>query len=242
MMNVPSPKPPSVPTQVEDRLPDADQRGDSEEVLENEVTTEMGMDGIRIEEVSIGGYECPQFVFSKNKERRIYRPWRRGLPIEYYDPRVLYLIGNRVGRAIKVDKNTMQHERRKYDRNCMEINLSKALLAMFSIKGRRYKIEYEGVYLLCLTCGKFRHCKDGCQVSIKGKNVDVAQGGSKNHNMKQCETSRENEGEVIGEAREGPWQVVQKQHRGRKCLEVRMWRKFNNLHVWVVLVFRSISY
>lgn len=34
-----------------------------------------------------------------------------GLPIEYYDPEVLKFIGNRVGRATKVDKNTLQQER-----------------------------------------------------------------------------------------------------------------------------------
>lgn len=42
-----------------------------------------------------------------------------GLSIEYYDTRVLTFIGNRVGRAIKVDKNTMQHERGKYARICV---------------------------------------------------------------------------------------------------------------------------
>lgn len=73
-----------------------------------------------------------------------------GLPIEYYDSKVLHLIGNRVGRAVKVDKNTLQEDRGKYVRFCMEVELAKPLLAMFTIKERKYKIEYEGLHLMCL--------------------------------------------------------------------------------------------
>ncbi|XP_058767374.1 uncharacterized protein LOC131641072 [Vicia villosa] len=39
-----------------------------------------------------------------------------GLPIEYYDPKVLSFIGDRVGKAVKVDKNTLKQERGKYAR------------------------------------------------------------------------------------------------------------------------------
>lgn len=33
-----------------------------------------------------------------------------GLPIGYFDVMVLSFIGNRVGKSVKVDKNTIQHE------------------------------------------------------------------------------------------------------------------------------------
>ncbi|XP_058769477.1 uncharacterized protein LOC131643301 [Vicia villosa] len=57
-----------------------------------------------------------------------------GLPIEYYDPKLLHVIGDLARRTIKVDKNTLQHERGKYARICVKVNISKPLLAMFSIK------------------------------------------------------------------------------------------------------------
>lgn len=38
---------------------------------------------MRVEEVIIGGYECPNFVFSKKEEKQIYRPWRRGLIVKF---------------------------------------------------------------------------------------------------------------------------------------------------------------
>ncbi|XP_058760028.1 uncharacterized protein LOC131633324 [Vicia villosa] len=83
-----------------------------------------------------------------------------GLPVEYYDPKVVHVIGDRVGRTVKVDKNTLQTERGKYARLCVEVDISKPLLAMFSIKNKSYKVEYEGLHMLCLTCGKFGHYKD----------------------------------------------------------------------------------
>lgn len=63
------------------------------------------------------------------------------LPIEYYDKRVLTFNGNRIGKAINVDKNTLTRERGKYVRLCIQFGISKPLLSMFVIKGRHYKVE-----------------------------------------------------------------------------------------------------
>ncbi|PNX57927.1 hypothetical protein L195_g058937, partial [Trifolium pratense] len=76
-----------------------------------------------------------------------------GLPIEYYDSRILHFIGNRIGKTVKVDKKTLLQERGKFARLCVEVDLSKPLLAMFELKGRHYTVEYEGLHLLCLSCG-----------------------------------------------------------------------------------------
>ncbi|XP_058760412.1 uncharacterized protein LOC131633741 [Vicia villosa] len=292
----------------------------SEEVEEEEETDQdehdtsvVDLQGMKVNEVSIGGYDCPEFVLSKYEESRMHRPWRRGvivkllgrkigykaletrlkqmwvrkgiiniidvgndyylvaftheddknaalaegpwfiydhyltvkewspdfqpnsdtivnvavwiriagLPIEYYDPKFLHFVGDRVGKTIKVDKNTLQQERGKYARICVEVNITKTLLAMFTIKGRRYKIEYEGLHLLCLKCGKFGHYKEGCQSTIKGKEVNVHDGNMKvitgggdgNPNTKAVQKSLD--------AGDGPWQIVQKQRRGRKMSKNR---------------------
>ncbi|MCH86877.1 hypothetical protein A2U01_0007737, partial [Trifolium medium] len=83
-----------------------------------------------------------------------------GLPIEYYDSGILHFIGNRIGTTVKVDKNTLLQERGKYARLCVEVDLSKPLLAMFELKGRHYKVEYEGLHLLCLKCGRYDHLSE----------------------------------------------------------------------------------
>ncbi|WJX35274.1 hypothetical protein P8452_23289 [Trifolium repens] len=199
---------------------DDEEEEDEEEGEEGEAEGE----GMKVEERVLGGYECPEFIFSKQEEKRLYRPWRRGvvvkllgrrigykaletrlkqmwvrkgviniidlsndyylvafsheedqyaalmdgpwfiydhyltvkewspnfhpasdtiqevavwlrisgLPIEYYDSRALRFIGNRIGRTVKVDKNTLSQERGKYARLCVQVNLSKPLLAMFT--------------------------------------------------------------------------------------------------------------
>lgn len=87
--------------------------------------------------------------------------WIAGLPIEYYDSKILPIIGDLVGKTVKVDKNTIHLERGKYARICVKVNLTKSLFAMFTIKERMFMIEYEGLHLLCLSCGRFGHYNEG---------------------------------------------------------------------------------
>jgi hypothetical protein len=79
------------------------------------------------------------------------------------------------------------------------------------LKGRHYKVEYEGLHLLCLACGRFDHYSNGCPNKSKpasgsegsGSNTGGAVGG----------------GEKKGEKEEGPWIVVKKQRKPRKAKE-----------------------
>lgn len=82
--------------------------------------------------------------------------------MEYYDSKILKQIGNRIGKTLRVDNNTLLHQRGKYARLCVDLDLTQPVLALFEIKERYYDIEYEGLHLLCLTCGHFGHYKDGC--------------------------------------------------------------------------------
>ncbi|XP_058775627.1 uncharacterized protein LOC131649904 [Vicia villosa] len=289
------------------------------EIAEQDKDGDFDLEGIKVKECKIGGYDCLQIILSKYEEKRIQRPWRRGvivkllgrkigykaletrlkqmwvrkgviniidlshdyylvaftheddknaaladgpwfiydhyltvkewspdfhpesdaivnvavwirisgLPVEYYDPKVLHVIGDLVGRTVKVDKNTLQRERGKYARICVEVNISKPLLAMFSIKDSSYKIEYEGLHLLCLTCGKFGHYKEGCSLKIKGKEI-VTEQGDKGKSVGVQIGGTTQGGMSIDE---GPWQVVQKQRRGRKTVEVK--KKQPTVTSWV---------
>lgn len=94
-----------------------------------------------------------------------------------------------------------------------EVNLSKPLLAMFSIKYMDYKIEYEGLQMLCLVCERFGHYKEGCLVNNKGKGVAVEQGIVLGQREGQ---SMEDNHLGGGDKGEGPWQVMQKLRRGRR--------------------------
>ncbi|XP_058746880.1 uncharacterized protein LOC131619849 [Vicia villosa] len=273
-----------------------------DEVEEGDVEGSDG--GVIVEECQIGGYDCPAFRLSKYEEKRIQRPWRRGvivkllgrkigykalearlrqmwvrrgmisivdlgndyylvafsheddknvalsdgswfiydhyltvkewcpnfhsesdtiervtvwlriagLPIEYYDPIILTTIGNRIGKTVKVDKTTSQVERGKYARICVEVDLSKPLLAMFTIKKKMYKIEYEGLHLICLVCGRFGHYKEGCSENKRVNNDSSEKGGNSSE-------ATHGVGDLLqGGMGDGPWKVVQKQIRGKKLM------------------------
>lgn len=87
------------------------------------------------------------------------------LPIEYYDHKLLLFIGNQNGKTI--DVYTLNRERANYARLCIQVNLTKPILQMFSIMERHYKVKYEGLHLLCLTCGRFRHYTKGCMENTR---------------------------------------------------------------------------
>jgi hypothetical protein len=133
-----------------------------------------------------------------------------GLPIEYYDKSILSIIGNRIGRTVKVDRNTLLQERGKYARLCVEVDLTKPLLAMFSIKDRSYKVEYEGLHTLCISCGQFGHYRDGCPKKTQ------ANAPARENNNKDSGNSGVPTVETYGGG-EGPWTVVQKPKRTRKA-------------------------
>lgn len=43
---------------------------------------EMQWGEIKVEEEMIGGYEFPNLIFSKEKEKRIQKPWRRSVIVK----------------------------------------------------------------------------------------------------------------------------------------------------------------
>ncbi|GAU16650.1 hypothetical protein TSUD_326000 [Trifolium subterraneum] len=61
------------------------------DVIDEEIVDEAE---IRVNEGLFGEYECPEFVFSKAEEKRIFMPWRKGV--------IVKLLGRRIGyKALK---------------------------------------------------------------------------------------------------------------------------------------------
>ncbi|WJX54348.1 hypothetical protein P8452_40243 [Trifolium repens] len=63
--------------------------------------------------------------------------------------------------------------------------------------------------MLCLTCGKFGHYKDGCPEKIKVPAAAPEVGGNQNSVDNQAPA-------LVGGNWDGPWKVVQKPKRGKK--------------------------
>ncbi|XP_028753112.1 uncharacterized protein LOC114712734 [Neltuma alba] len=91
--------------------------------------------------------------------------WVR-LPGDYYDKKFFFHLGNKIGKAIKVDEMTYLRARRMYARMCVEIDLNAPLLPAYTVDGNRLKIEYEGLHMICFVCGKFGHDSTHCPSRI----------------------------------------------------------------------------
>lgn len=88
------------------------------------------------------------------------------LPIEFYNEKVLLELGSRLGKAVKVDHMTLRVAHGKYARVCVEIDLTQPLIPTVTLNGRIYKVEYEGLHLICFDCGRYGHRKEECNLNV----------------------------------------------------------------------------
>lgn len=84
------------------------------------------------------------------------------LPIEYYDKEFLMKIRSKIGRPVRIDQVTRLISRGKFSRICVEIDVTKPLLAKFKLRKRVIRIEYEGIHLIFFECGVYGNHKDEC--------------------------------------------------------------------------------
>ncbi|XP_057451901.1 uncharacterized protein LOC130743687 [Lotus japonicus] len=103
-------------------------------------------------------------VVAANSEISTTAVWIRipGLGFQFYDEIILLTLASAVGTPIRVDMNTVDMQRRKYARICVEIDLNKPVLGRVGLRGVWYNIEYEGLHLLCSHCGCYGHLARNC--------------------------------------------------------------------------------
>ncbi|XP_028799741.1 uncharacterized protein LOC114755036 [Neltuma alba] len=91
------------------------------------------------------------------------------LPFECYEEEVLQVIGDQIGKTVKVDNTTSFQSRGKFARLGVQVDLMKPLLPYLIMEGREFKVEYEGLHLLCFHCGRYGHMERDCKE--KGKDM-----------------------------------------------------------------------
>lgn len=121
--------------------------------------------------------------------------------------------------------------RGKFARLCVEVDITKPLLAKFWLKRKVRRIEYEGVHLICFICRTYGHNAELCTQSQQesDKLTEQAQGTDKpNGEWRQPRTRKDNHQdnspETKPEVKEayGPWMIAarnprrQYQNVGRK--------------------------
>jgi len=97
--------------------------------------------------------------------------------VEYFHKHFrLNKIGRKIGRVIKLDSTTANVEKRQFTRLCVEVDLTKLLLSRFRLNGKIWTIQYEGLKMICFTCGKQGHREDNCPLNAPtadtGDNVE----------------------------------------------------------------------
>jgi len=134
--------------------------------------------------------------------------------------------GNHIGRTLKIDRTTSIGTRGNYARSCVEVDLTKQLLAKFKLRRRIRRIMYEGLHLICFHCGWYSgHKKESCPhvsdtTTHQGRDKEeeeVNNGGLKeNQNSGGQEAAPVIRSEVV-EAY-GQWMVAKK--AGRKISKI----------------------
>lgn len=69
---------------------------------------------------------------------------------------------------MKVDHNTLKVSCGRFARVCVEIDLTKPMIGRICVEGKWYRIEYEGLHIICSHCGCYGHHSCDCS-NPKGK-------------------------------------------------------------------------
>ena len=98
------------------------------------------------------------------------------LPIEFYHRVVLKEIGSAIRPVLCIDSYIAFGSRGSYARLCVQVDLEKPLINMIKIRKCRQVVLYEGIFVLCFSCGRFGLTQDKCCYNIKQSEKDGEHG------------------------------------------------------------------
>lgn len=84
------------------------------------------------------------------------------LPVNFYHKSILMGIAKGLGKPIRVDDTTLNLERARFARVCVEVDLRKPLKGSVLINKERYYVSYEGLSNICSNCGIYGHLVHKC--------------------------------------------------------------------------------
>ncbi|KAI9096372.1 hypothetical protein K1719_026091 [Acacia pycnantha] len=113
--------------------------------------------------VSFSSKEDRDYAYHEDCQRRI-AVWVRipDLPMELCTVESLGMIGNMIGKMIKIDRSMSIYDKGGFARICVEVDLQKPLLSAFTAFGADKQLVYEGLHLVCFECGLYGHERKGC--------------------------------------------------------------------------------
>lgn len=163
----------------------------------------------------------PNFNASKETIRSMI-VWIRiaGLPIEFIRDDFLSLVGNFLGATFKVYTSSEQG-RRMFARLCVLVDVSKPLKTYLQIEDQYFKLQYEGLNMICFECGRYGHVKENCDFKqVDSENASSEKQIDKNHSEREVQKES---GKVDQEPPSyGPWMQLLTSSRVRKKKEIQV--------------------
>lgn len=68
-----------------------------------------------------------------------------------------------MGTLVKVYTNTLNIERGRFARTCVEIGLTLLVVRKVGVSGHWYNVWYEGFHIICSRCGCYGHHPRDCR-------------------------------------------------------------------------------
>ena len=84
------------------------------------------------------------------------------IPVSYYHPSILMGIAGSLGKPLKVEMTTLNLERGRFARVCVEVNLSTPLKGTVLINDESFFVSCEGLVKICSACGLYGHLVHAC--------------------------------------------------------------------------------
>lgn len=85
------------------------------------------------------------------------------------------MLGQVIGKVIKIDYNQESAIRSKFAGIAVELCLNKPLCSQFLLDGKRERIKYESLPTICFQCGRYDHKSEICPE----QNTNENSGGSR---------------------------------------------------------------
>ncbi|XP_031127744.1 uncharacterized protein LOC116029845 [Ipomoea triloba] len=79
----------------------------------------------------------------------------------------LQKVGNKLGRIVRIDHTTSLVSRGKFTRVCVESDITKPLISRFTLEDKVWHVAYEGIHVVCFSCGMYGHKQDLCPTASK---------------------------------------------------------------------------
>lgn len=103
----------------------------------------------------------------------------------YYQEDVLFALACSIGTSIKIDVDTRLATRARLARVCVEVDLTKPLVARLSLDDQWYNVEYEGIHTICFIYGMYGHRVEQCSLRTQEENTTTEAGPSYNRIVNQ---------------------------------------------------------